>query len=99
MADEDGAFYLEAIEEYIKHKLPVEWAEDDLFIQDYKRPKHRPAQIASAKVPHGQRQKTRDKKPMHTSQPTPQSDTPKKKRRPRRKKPGSASTPPAATPE
>ena len=43
LADEDGVLYLEAIEEYIKHKIPAEWAEDDLFVNDYKRvarPKH-----------------------------------------------------------
>jgi ATP-dependent RNA helicase RhlB len=37
LADEDGALYLEAIEEYIKSKIPVEWAEDDLFVNDYNR--------------------------------------------------------------
>ncbi len=37
LADEDGAFYLEAIEEYIKGKVPTEWAEDDLFVTDYVR--------------------------------------------------------------
>ena len=39
LADEDGAFYVEAIEEYIKEKIPTEWAEDDLFVHDYKRTK------------------------------------------------------------
>ncbi len=37
LADEDGALYLEAIEEYIKGKIPCEWAEDELFVTDYKR--------------------------------------------------------------
>lgn len=37
LADEDGVLYLEAIEEYIKAKIPVEWAEDDLFVNEYKR--------------------------------------------------------------
>jgi ATP-dependent RNA helicase RhlB len=37
LADEDGVLYLEAIEEYIKGKIPVEWAEDDLFVNDFKR--------------------------------------------------------------
>ena len=44
LADEDGALYLEAIEEYIKSKIPTEWAEDDLFVNDYNRvarPKHK----------------------------------------------------------
>ncbi|GFE61239.1 DEAD/DEAH box helicase [Geobacter sp. AOG2] len=45
LADEDGAFFLEAIEEYIKDKIPTEWAEDDLFVHDYvrtPRPKRKP---------------------------------------------------------
>ncbi len=37
LADEDGALYLEAIEEYIKAKIPCEWAEDELFVTDFKR--------------------------------------------------------------
>jgi ATP-dependent RNA helicase RhlB len=37
LADEDGVLYLEAIEEYIKHKIPIEWAEDELFVVDYNR--------------------------------------------------------------
>lgn len=43
LADEDGAFFLEAIEEYIKNKIPTEWAEDELFVTDYNkvaRPRH-----------------------------------------------------------
>ncbi|MDR3581484.1 MAG: DEAD/DEAH box helicase [Oryzomonas sp.] len=45
LADEDGAFFLEAIEEFIKDKIPTEWAEDDLFVNDYvrtPRPKRKP---------------------------------------------------------
>ena len=37
LADEDGVLYLEAIEEYIKSKIPTEWAEDDLFVNDFNR--------------------------------------------------------------
>jgi len=37
LADEDGVLYLEAIEEYIKGKIPTEWAEDELFVNDFKR--------------------------------------------------------------
>ncbi len=37
LADEDGVLYLEAIEEYIKAKIPTEWAEDELFVNDFKR--------------------------------------------------------------
>ena len=90
LADEDGAFYLEAIEEYIKHKVPVEWAEDDLFIHNYNRPKHRPpTPLSSTKQPHGQRHKQKDQK-TGSQQPV-VSDAEKKKRRPRRRKPDSAS--------
>jgi len=37
LADEDGALYLEAIEEYIKAKITTEWAEDDLYVLNYVR--------------------------------------------------------------
>jgi ATP-dependent RNA helicase RhlB len=37
LADEDGAFFLEAIEEYIKIKIPTEWADDSLYVLDYVR--------------------------------------------------------------
>ncbi len=37
LADEDGAFFLEAIEGYIKAKIPTEWADDDLYVLDYVR--------------------------------------------------------------
>lgn len=42
LADENGAFHLEAIEEYSKQKIPVEWADEDLYVHDYKRTKQRP---------------------------------------------------------
>lgn len=47
-ADEDGAFFLEAIEEYIKHKIPTEWPEDELFVTDYVKTA-RPAHTKAAK--------------------------------------------------
>jgi ATP-dependent RNA helicase RhlB len=37
LADEDGAFFLEGIEEYIRHKIPTEWADDELFVHNYVR--------------------------------------------------------------
>jgi ATP-dependent RNA helicase RhlB len=37
LADEDGALYLEAIEDFIHNKIPTEWAEDELFVNDYNR--------------------------------------------------------------
>jgi Superfamily II DNA and RNA helicases len=38
LADETGVLSLEAIEEYIGHPIPTEWAEDELFVIDYKHP-------------------------------------------------------------
>ncbi|MGE4560087.1 MAG: DEAD/DEAH box helicase [Desulfobulbus sp.] len=38
LADEEGALSLEAIEAYIGHAVPTEWAEDDLFVNEYARP-------------------------------------------------------------
>ncbi len=90
LADEDGAFYIEAIHDYIKHSIPVEWAEDDLFIHDYKRPKHRQTPVASAKQPHAQRHKHKEP-PKAVQQPASDTADAKKKRRPRRRKPGGAS--------
>jgi ATP-dependent RNA helicase RhlB len=37
LADEDGVLFLEAIEEYIKTKIPTEWADDELYVLDYVR--------------------------------------------------------------
>ncbi|MBV5338707.1 MAG: DEAD/DEAH box helicase [Deltaproteobacteria bacterium] len=37
LVDEDGAFFLEAIEGYIKTKIPTEWADDSLYVLDYVR--------------------------------------------------------------
>jgi ATP-dependent RNA helicase RhlB len=65
LADEDGAFYIEAIEEYAKQKVPVEWAEDDMFIHNYKRSKPRPK---ADLPPHGKPQHGRQPgKPQHLS--------------------------------
>ena len=33
-----GALNLEDIEEYIGDKIPVQWAEDDLFVTDFVQP-------------------------------------------------------------
>jgi ATP-dependent RNA helicase RhlB len=98
LADEDGAFYVEAIEEYIKEKIPVEWAEDDMFVHDYIRTKQKPRVPLAGKPLHG---KPHTGKPLHAhrgSAPNPhpvaaavldaaaEGDV-KKKRRRRKKKP------------
>jgi ATP-dependent RNA helicase RhlB len=49
LADEESAFFLEPIEEYIKGKIPTEWAEDELFVQDYIRTA-RPKRIVDARA-------------------------------------------------
>ncbi|HWI40773.1 MAG TPA: DEAD/DEAH box helicase, partial [Verrucomicrobiae bacterium] len=90
LADEDGAFHLEEIYEYIKEKIPVEWAEDDLYVHDYKR------------VPRKQREEVRTHRKEHPKRhgkPAPHAAAPekpapaegaKKKRPRRRKKPAGA---------
>ncbi|NTW88676.1 MAG: DEAD/DEAH box helicase [Desulfobulbaceae bacterium] len=55
LADEDGAFYIEAIHEYIREKIPVEWAEEEMFVRDYKRVKPNLKKMESH--PHGDQQK------------------------------------------
>jgi ATP-dependent RNA helicase RhlB len=45
-ADEDGVFYLEAIEKFARQKISTEWAEDDLFVHDFVRTKPRPKDVA-----------------------------------------------------
>ncbi len=54
LADEDGVLNLEAIEEYIKTKIPCEWAGDELFVNDYSRVARRKRDTLP----------TRDKKPV-----------------------------------
>jgi ATP-dependent RNA helicase RhlB len=36
LADEQGVLSLEDIEEYIGHSIPTEWADDELFVTDFK---------------------------------------------------------------
>ena len=102
LADEDGAFYVEAIEEYIKDKIPTEWAEDDMFVHDYVRTKQKPREPKpTGKPSRGGRpgDKPRSKPQHHAAAPAPKPVAPspaaaavegeakKKRRRPRRKKP------------
>jgi ATP-dependent RNA helicase RhlB len=41
LVDEDGAFHLEAIEEYTRQKIDVAWADDNMYVHDYMRVKPR----------------------------------------------------------
>ncbi len=102
LADEDGAFFIEAIEEYIKEKIPTEWAEDELFVTDYVRTA-RPKRVQDLKRDKPGTGRTPDKSRRPPARPVktkPQSeikpvsaettagtDAEKKKRRRRKKKP------------
>jgi ATP-dependent RNA helicase RhlB len=81
LADEDGAFFIEAIEEYCKQKIPTEWAEDDLFVHDYKRTKPKPKHEAKT---HGRSHDRPHAKPGEAAGATGEK---KRRRRPHSKKP------------
>jgi len=55
LADEQGVLSLEDIEEYIGHSIPTEWADDELFVTDFKhvaKPKRsKPAQRGAVSGP------------------------------------------------
>jgi ATP-dependent RNA helicase RhlB len=68
LADEDGAFFLEAIEEYIKAKIPTEWADDNLYVLDYVRtPRPKRVQDIKRDKPGGIRTADRGRKPAARS--------------------------------
>ena len=98
LADEDGAFFIEAIEEYIREKVPTEWAEDELFVHDYVRTKQKPREPKpEGRAPRGKRPGEKAKRPERKAAPAPVpaetgsegagGDEAKKKRRRRRRKP------------
>ena len=59
LADENGAFYLEAIEEYSGGRIPVQWADDDMYVHDFRRVKPRSKDRAAApKVEAGRRRRS-----------------------------------------
>jgi len=108
LADEDGAFFIEAIEEYIKNKIPTEWAEDELFVNDYVRTA-RPKRVQDLKRDKPGSGRTTDKSrrpPARTAKPAAaavakpaapeapaEADAEKKKRRRRKKKPAGEAPP------
>ena len=85
LADEEGAFYLEAIEEYAKQKIPVEWVDDDMYVHDYKRSKPRPKVAAK---PHGKPHAKPQAKHVEKT-----AEAPAKRRRPRKKRPAGEAKP------
>lgn len=44
LVDENGAFHLEAIEDYARQKIPVEWPDEEMYVHDYVRTKPKPKQ-------------------------------------------------------
>jgi ATP-dependent RNA helicase RhlB len=73
LADEDGAFHLEAIEAYSKQKIPVEWVDEELYVHDYKRVKARSKASAGAAKAKSGRGKPVGRKPQSAGRPKPQS--------------------------
>lgn len=92
--DEDGALYLEAIEEYIKHKIPLEWAEDELFVYDYNktpRPSHAKDRKNSPSLKSGRKPPLNQRTPFIKSTKTtaiPEATGAIKKKRRRKKRSG-----------
>ena len=95
LADEDGAFFLEAIEEFIKNRIPTEWADDELFVTDYVRTA-RPKRIQEQKKENIAKERRSDRTRRPTTRPlkaapapaaTPAAGSEVKKRRRRKKKP------------
>ncbi len=83
LADEEYVFSLEAIQAYIGHQIPVEWASDDLFLK----PAPRPAGALPKPAP----RETRP--PGERAAAPPAAAGPEKKRRQRRRKKRPASEP------
>jgi len=82
LADEACVLALPAIEELIGHKIPVEWAGDDLFVA----PAARSAEASSPAQP--RRRRTASGRPVRASAPAQPPDRPgeSKKKRPRRRR-------------
>jgi ATP-dependent RNA helicase RhlB len=100
-ADEDGAFYLEAIEAFAKQKIPTEWAEDEMFVHDYVRTKQKPREAKPGRGEMKGQSRGRSAPKPRARESVPQATAPaalpaaegdvqgekKKRRRPRKKKP------------
>jgi ATP-dependent RNA helicase RhlB len=100
-ADEDGAFYLEAIEAFARQKIPTEWAEDAMFVHDYVRSKPKPREVKPAHGESKGRSRGRGAPKPRSGEHAPRAAASeavpaaegavqgekKKRRRPRRKKP------------
>ena len=104
LADEEYVLALPAIEELIGHKIPVEWAGDDLFLAPAPRSAEPPSSVQYRRPVRGRAARpTRPGRPARPaqptrsaapSQPTSQEGEAKKKKRRRRGKRKPAGTPP-----
>ena len=92
LADEEGALNLEAIETYIGHAIDSEWADDALYVTDFKRPprssrKKKPAR-RSRKQTSNQAAGESEQSKKNASQDA-QSKAPRRRRRRKKKSPPS----------
>ncbi len=92
LADEEYVLSLEAIEEFIGHKVPVEWPTEDLFLK----PASRPAEAEA--VVRRRRHEARADGAAPSPAPPPQGATPRKRRRRRKRRPADAPLPPIGEP-
>jgi ATP-dependent RNA helicase RhlB len=92
LADEQYVLSLEAIEEFIGHKIPVEWADEDLFLKPAPRPVEAGARGRSDRRPERTRPAARegDRRQVQAPGPPPPAGgaaPEKKRRRHRRRRP------------
>lgn len=92
LADEQYVLSLEAIEEYIGHKIPVEWADDELLHT----PVSRPAEAGVRGRPDRRPERARPPRPEADRHPARAGGAPpaKKRRRRRRRQPAETPLPP-----
>src|SRR3990170_4974456 len=90
LADEQYVLSLEAIEEFIGHKIPVEWPSDDLFVKPVPRPGEAGVRSRPDRRPEGVRPAVRDagrrEAPAAVAEKPVTGAEPRKKRRRRRRK-------------
>lgn len=99
LADEQYVLSLEAIEEYIGHKIPVEWPGDDLFVKPVPRPveagvRSRPDRRPGVVRPAMRNASRREAPAAAAETPVTGAEPRKKRRRRRRRKPAETPLPP-----
>ncbi len=92
LADEEYVLSLEAIEEFIGHKVPVEWPTEDLFLKPAPRPAEAEAMVRR------RRHEARAVGAGPSPGLPPQGATPRKRRRRRKRRPADAPLPPIGEP-